>query len=399
VRSIVRLRGSLLAAYLIVFGASCMLPDVSVSSSSRREIKGAGRKAEPRAGAGGASGTEAGVSGADADSTGTEAGASGADAGASGMRADIEAHCGDGRVSGNEKCDIGISGETSGRCPTSCPDLAPCNPRALNNSGCQAECVLLQMVCMAGDGCCPGNCTEKNDSDCSSNCGDGVVQTETGETCEAGSTTPCKMSVAECDDQDACTVDKLIGSAKNCNASCMNTKITAPRGGDGCCLAGSDANSDTDCKPICGNRVREPGEDCDGSAGCNASCKLALLPDQVQCLEKFGNAGDACAKCSCMNCASSYLLCRDSPDATLNTLCNDVLECSVSAECYGAACYCGDSLFCSSPNGPCRAQIEAAAGSTLSDVVNTRSSDINYASGRANAADMCRAQQCVAECN
>src|SRR5207244_13429815 len=126
---------------------------------------------------------------------------------------------------GDEKCDIGIPEGTPGACPKECPELAKCNPRKLNNSGCQAECVVLQLVCMSGDDCCPGNCTDKNDSDCSSSCGDGVVQSDKGETCEPESKTPCKTSDADCDDGDPCTTDKLIGSAKNCNALCMPAKI------------------------------------------------------------------------------------------------------------------------------------------------------------------------------
>jgi hypothetical protein len=310
----------------------------------------------------------------------------------------IDVHCGDGRVTGDEKCDIGIAAETSGACPTKCPDLAPCNPRALNNSGCQAECVLLQMVCMAGDGCCPGNCTDKNDSDCSSKCGDGVIQTESGETCEAESTTPCKMSDAECDDTDACTVDKLIGSAKNCNALCMNTRITAPTNDDGCCPTGSDANSDNDCKPVCGNKIREAGEDCDGTTGCSAACKLTLQADQIACLEKLGNAGDDCAKCSCTNCASTYVACRDGADAAANKLCNDVLECARKNDCYGTACYCGDSLFCAVPNGLCKAEVERAAGSTEVNAINASAGDPMSPLGRSYMADMCRNQQCIRQC-
>jgi hypothetical protein len=311
----------------------------------------------------------------------------------------IDVHCGDGRVTGDEKCDTGIAAGTPGSCPTTCPELAPCNPRALNNSGCQAECVLLQMVCMAGDGCCPGNCTDKNDDDCSSNCGDGVIQSESGETCEAETTTPCKMSDAECDDTDACTVDKLIGSAKNCNALCMSTRITAPKNDDGCCPGGSDANGDNDCKPVCGNKIRETGEDCDGTTGCTAACRLTLQPDQVACLEKFGNAGDECAKCSCRNCASTYMACRDSGDATAIMLCNAVLECARKNDCYGSACYCGDSfLTCTAPNGLCKTEVEQAAGSMDPSVIMARSMDPMSPLGRSYLADTCRNQQCVQQC-
>jgi hypothetical protein len=306
--------------------------------------------------------------------------------------------CGDGRVSGDEKCDIGISEGSPGACPTKCPELAHCNPRALNNSGCQAECVLLQMVCMSGDGCCPGNCTADNDTDCSSRCGDGLVQEEYGETCEPESTTPCKRSDAECDDKDPCTVDKLIGNAKNCNALCTNVKIAAPKNGDGCCLNGSDANGDDDCKPICGNKVREAGEDCDGTTGCSASCVLSLQADQIACLEKFGNAGDECAKCSCMNCTATYLACRNNPDPNAVALCTGVLDCAQKNTCDGSACYCGDSLLCALPNGACRAEVEKAGNTTDPNTITSRAADPASPLGRASMADACRIQQCNAQC-
>jgi hypothetical protein len=309
-----------------------------------------------------------------------------------------EVHCGDGRVTGGEKCDIAIAAGMPGACPTECPALAPCNPRALNNSGCQAECVVLEMVCMNGDGCCSGNCTVRNDNDCSSSCGDGVIQAEFGETCEQESNTPCKKADVDCDDKDPCTADKLIGSAKNCNALCMNSKVTTPNNGDGCCSSGSDANTDDDCKPTCGNHIREAGEDCDGTIGCSARCKLTLQADQIACLEKLGTDGDECAKCSCMNCASSYLACRSDADANASQLCNDVLECARTNNCYGSACYCGDALLCTPPSGPCIPQVQKAAGTTDQSKISARLSDTTLPLGRSYAADTCRNQQCLSQC-
>ena len=309
-----------------------------------------------------------------------------------------EVHCGDGRVTGEEKCDIGIPADAPGSCPTQCPPLAACNPRALNNSGCQAECVLLQLVCTGGDACCPGKCTAENDTDCSSHCGDGLVQPDAGETCEAESSTPCKRSDAECNDGDPCTLDKLVGSASNCNALCTHTRVTAAKGGDGCCLPDSDANSDADCKPQCGNGVREAGEDCDGTTGCSSGCKLTLQPEQQRCLERLGDAADECAKCSCMNCLDSYNACSEPADSSAARRCTAVLECARTNDCFGTACYCGDAFLCVGPNGSCRTQIEAAAGSTDSNVITVRANDPATTLGKAYMADTCRTQQCRAQC-
>jgi len=302
-------------------------------------------------------------------------------------------HCGDGRVSGDEKCDIAINAGLPGACPTSCPDLAPCNPRALNNSGCQAECALLGLVCKSGDGCCPGNCTDKNDADCSSKCGDKMVEADDGETCEPGTNMPCKKSDAECNDNDPCTVDKLIGSEANCNALCTNVRITTTKNGDGCCPTGANLNNDSDCKAVCGNKVRETGEDCDGTTGCSAQCKLTLQPEQIACLEKFGSKGDDCAKCSCMNCAATYLACIDGMDATANAQCNAVLTCAREKNCFGQACLCGTNPFCSPPSGECSAQIATAAASMDPVTIQTRAADTTTPVGKAYAADTCRMDQ------
>jgi hypothetical protein len=308
-------------------------------------------------------------------------------------------NCGDGRVSGGEKCDTGIPGGTPGACPTQCPDLSPCNPRALNNSGCQAECVLLDKGCRNDDDCCPGECTTQTDNDCSTGCPDGKVQAEDGETCDPESDTPCKQNDADCNDNNPCTTDKLVGSAMNCNSACTNTLITEAKGGDTCCPSGADANSDMDCTPKCGNGVRESGEECDGSEGCDASCKLPVPPmDQMRCLDMFGGENDACARCACMNCTSTYLACRTGGDAAASKQCNDVLTCAEQKDCYGSACYCGDSFLCAAPNGECRMEIELATGSPDPLVINARSNDLRYPVGRAYAADTCRVAQCAREC-
>ena len=385
---------SLAALYVL----SCLLSSCSVYDADRITAPGQPLEGQPSA-AGIGAGRDAGPSMQPEPAESMDASTEATDARMPNPIPIDATHCGDGRVTGEEKCDVAIAAGTPGACPTTCPELAPCNPRALNNSGCQAECVLLQLVCKDDDGCCPGNCTDKNDADCSSNCGDGIVQTEDGETCESESTTPCKSSDAQCDDMDVCTVDKLIGSPQNCNALCTNTRITDAKDGDGCCPTGSDANSDKDCMPVCGNKIREAGEDCDGSEGCSPQCRLSMLQmNQMRCLEKFAADGDECARCSCMNCSTSYLACRESADTNANMLCNAVLDCAREKDCYGGACYCGEAFLCSPPSGQCVMQIEAAAGTNDPLVVNTRAVDPMYAIGRAYTADMCRMTQCPEQC-
>jgi hypothetical protein len=302
--------------------------------------------------------------------------------------------CGDGLVSSVEKCDVAIAPGSPGACPTDCPMLDTCVPRVLNGSQCQAECVLRPLTCKSGDGCCPPGCSPETDLDCSPSCGDGIVQQSRGETCESGTDTPC-MTLADCDDKDPCTTDGLSGNEMNCNTKCTHTTVTSPKAGDACCPTGANANTDADCKPHCGNGVKETGEDCDGTNGCSATCKLTLGPDQLACLQ---NAADECEKCACMNCTAKETACRLGTDKAANDLCNGVLVCARKNNCAGQPCYCGTAFGCIGANGPCLKEIEAAAGSTDPLTINSRYMDTTMPLGRSWFADACRVMQCQSVC-
>jgi len=72
----------------------------------------------------------------------------------------------------------------------------------------------------------------------------------------------------------ACTTDALVAGG-TCTAACSHTAITTPVAGDGCCPAGANHNTDTDCAVMCGNGVVEgPPETCDPPAAgtCDATC-------------------------------------------------------------------------------------------------------------------------------
>ena len=353
----------------------------------------AGHDASSAGGASGASGVRAPTV-ADAGTGSALAAGSGSMAPAG--SATTFTRCGDGQITGDEKCDLGIEAGKPGACPTACSALAPCSPRALNGTACQSECVLVEPSCKDADGCCPAACSVANDSDCSESCGDGIVQRDRGETCEPYSDQPCKYRDADCSDGDACTSDVLTGSAQHCNVACLNTPITQAISGDDCCPKGADANVDSDCVPRCGNGVREPGEACDGELGCDASCKQTLQPQQLACLEQFGS--DECARCSCLNCINSYLACRASSDASANAHCTDIISCARANDCLGTSCYCRDIAWCAFTPGLCKSQIEAAAGTLNPLIILEQVSSTANPVGRAYAADLCRVSRCASEC-
>ena len=169
---------------------------------------------------------------------------------------DCSPTCGDGIVDPGEVCD--------GDCPTECDDGNPCTRGILVGcpDNCSAQCLFVEIrTCWFGDGCCPPGCNPNNDDDCSPTCGDGVL--DPGELCDGDCPT-------DCDDGDPCTFNYRIGSPDNCSAQCLKNVITYCRDDDGCCPPGCNANTDSDCEPVCGNGVIEPGETCDGD--CPTDC-------------------------------------------------------------------------------------------------------------------------------
>lgn len=317
-----------------------------------------------------------------------------------------EPECGDGKISGTEKCDTGIARGAPGACPMECPPLAACAPRALRGKECQAECALLVVTCGERDDCCPAECAAGSDDDCSNACGDGKIDAERGETCENGSQTPCPARDADCDDDDPCTTDRLLGSAKNCSALCVHLQNNTPKPNDSCCPPGADPTQDSDCKADCSGATPASREACDGSADCSKRCSQPEPGDDSDAGAPDALCGPEqplsdCQRCSCERCVDTYLDCRHGLSAADSALCSAVLECAERARCTGDACYCGSVPTipaCLLPNGPCMQEIEMAAGTTDPDVIRQRSQDRMTPLGRATAAGTCRESECNGAC-
>ena len=306
-------------------------------------------------------------------------------------------------VCGNNVLDPGETCDPQEHCPE-CPSYNAC--LTLTRTGEKAKCTLActyspTLACISGDGCCPDNCTRAQDSDCSDKCPDGVVQPELGESCENGTDKPCSSS---CDDGDACTKDIATGSAANCNRACSHVPITQPISGDGCCPPSihPNANSDSDCKPVCGNGLIEPGEGCDdGNLDNLDNCSSKCQPvDQLDmCLTQVGSR-DACTECVCKTCQAEARSCYAGPRADQNRICTAAARCFREKRCRGTDCYCGNDLLnCeSNPSGPCRKEVEAAAQTENASIISVRSLDTNFPIGRANAIGQCAWRSCMEYC-
>jgi len=393
-----------------VVGLSLALGACSVLDASRLDPLPV-QAGSGNAGGGGSGGIVSGGSGGHAGGGGEGGmGGTGSLGGAGGSGGDAAVpddagdgtRCGDGLVTGMEICDTGLDADEPGACPDECPPISACVTRVLNGSGCQAQCVVLQAQCTDGDDCCPGNCMPSNDDDCSASCGDGVVQEDEGETCEpepsadAGDDALCPE---DCDDGNACTMDVLSGSAMNCNVACGRVTITALVDDDGCCPEGANTLTDDDCMPVCGNSVRERGEDCDSASGCNAQCDLGYSNEQRHCLDTYATTNQECAVCECTRCTPTKLACLDDSDEERGELCAELQTCVRASGCFDDSCYCQNIFACVPPDGPCVPEVQAAAETTNVFDVDGRKMDTNYAIGRSYALDNCIVSQCANACD
>ena len=146
-------------------------------------------------------------------------------------------------------------------------------------------------------------------------CGNSIV--EAGETCDPPANCP-----TACDDSNSCTTDTLTGSAANCDAACNYAPISACTGGDGCCPAGCDATTDTDCSANCGNSVVEPGETCDPPASCPTACDDGNSCTADTLTGSAANCNAACSFAPISACANADGCCPVGCDATVDDDCS-----------------------------------------------------------------------------
>lgn len=219
---------------------------------------------------------------------------------------DCSATCGNGLLEAGEVCDLAIPAGRPGACPTAqtCVDSQACTQDLLVAANtCSAQCshqTTTQLV--SGDGCCPAGATNATDTDCPIVCGNGLVEApnELCDTAIAAGTRGSCPTPAACDDKDPCTLDIIEGAG--CRAVCRRLPLTQLTSGDGCCPSGATRSVDSDCAPVCGNGVVEPGEQCDRMiaegmpGGCPTTCTAATDACMTRVLE--GEEAACTTRCS-----------------------------------------------------------------------------------------------------
>ncbi len=217
---------------------------------------------------------------------------------------DCSPTCGNGVVDPGETCDTALPAGAPGACPTpdDCQASDPClTAQLVSARTCSAICLRTTITApVSNDQCCPAGASNATDDDCPAACGDGIRGA--GETCDVGIPPPrpgsCPVS---CDDGDPCTTDALSGAG--CQALCIHGQITAAISGDGCCLTGSTAATDSDCPAVCGDGVVEPGETCDPAATGPAACPTSCPPSPAACLLATLAGEPAACTAACVSAA------------------------------------------------------------------------------------------------
>jgi hypothetical protein len=402
-----------------VFGNETFVDDAGRKKDTRVKDASEPMKAAEEGGNGGPDDGGGGDSGQSTVLSPRDVGGGGGRTGLGGSSGNRPASCGDGLIGTGELCDVALT--KAGACPQvpeDCPPIDPnCGSWIIKGDGCQTECVKTEVACKNGDGCCPSACSYVNDSDCSSQCGDGIVQKDKRELCdialngrsapEGGPSCPTKCQANE-EESKLCIKRVLSGSAANCNAECKPAPITALISGDKCCPNGANSNTDSDCPTRCGNNIREANEECDGTANCDEQCKNRLNDAQQKCMKDYdwSDSSEECAKCACSNCLTETTNCYGNKSDARAVGCSRIVLCAYQKGCIAEACYCGDFsglnliLWCPTlANGPCKSVIDDVAGTSVLSEIMSLQGQPDSALGRAEAISNCYDTQCKSVCS
>jgi cysteine-rich repeat protein len=226
------------------------------------------------------------------------------------------------------------------------------------------------------------------------------------EECDDGNTTAGDGCSATCTTEVTPPAPVCGNNTKEGTEECDDGNTTA---GDGC--SATCTTEVTPPAPVCGNGTTEGTEGCDdgntaAGDGCSATCTVEEEPAGI--CEAPPNA---CAECSCTSCATQIAACEG---ATGNAaagpgagqpkaeLCAAVVKCGQAAGCRGSVCFCGTATLIEClggmGNGPCQAEIFAAAETEDPVEVSGRQQDNTFAIGLSNAVSTCSVNSCAAAC-
>lgn len=287
---------------------------------------------------------------------------------------DCPSTCGNGALEPGEDCDTAIPAGAAGSCPQSaadCADADACTTEAFVGAACAARCQVTTItVTGTADGCCPAAGNANNDPDCLAVCGNGVVESTAGESCDIALAGSCPTSAAQCNDSNACTTDSVTGTG--CGTTCAHADVTTcSMTIDGCCPAGCTGLVDADCSLTCGDGVVQSNETCDTGPGSPTPCPAtaADCADGDDCttdaVQSAGTCNATCVHATITAPATGDDCCppgeNANTDGDCDAVCNNgVVEpgenCDPVATCPTS---CNDGIACTSDSvqnaGTCQA--------------------------------------------
>lgn len=216
--------------------------------------------------------------------------------------------CGNGTIDNGESCDGNCS--ATALCPAKECYSATLNPASAD--ACNPTCNY-----SAIPGCVPQG-----------QCGDGSVNA--GEACDPQATGTCAALLANCNDNNTCTVDTLDSSNAPCNPVCKHEAIT------GC---GTTPNPTETAQ--CRDGKVDPGELCD--PGATGFCLTdAQCDDGVACTQDAADNSDPCnPKCSNVDTCSD--LCGNyQKDSITGETCDTALTWPATDACPQLPIHCDD---------------------------------------------------------